>query len=202
MTFSHEREWQRLRADFEAQASHYHELTLSVYYVIGSRPTSDAEFTEPNHAINLWQYFGRMTTEDSLQRIDVSNLTRFGMTGAEVTAFGVIVGAETHLFRRMAERAGSLIPEEVNRRITLEVASKFLDADEEDTPVYTCNTNPLAKWLNLVLAMLATYQPDRFSQETLAVDPFAASLAALDFAIGQASKPPASEPKRAKGLLL
>ena len=105
-----EHEWQRIRADFEARASQYPDLTLSVHYVIRGRPTSDAKFPEPNHAINLWQYLGHMATDDSLERIESSELTRFGMTGAEVTAFGVVVGPETDLFRRMAELRRQLNP--------------------------------------------------------------------------------------------
>jgi hypothetical protein len=179
-----EQEWRRLRTDFEARASQYHDLKLSVYYIVRGQPASEATFPEPNHAVNLWQHFGHVTDE-SIEQIEPFEPTKFGMTGAMVSAFAVIVGPETDLFRRMAERAGSLVPDEICRRITLEVASRFLDADTEGKPLYVCNQNPLAKWLNLVLVTIATYQPHRFHNETLAVDPFAASLVALDFLMGQ-----------------
>ncbi|MBX9791316.1 MAG: CHAT domain-containing protein [Pirellulales bacterium] len=184
---ANEQEWQRLRADFEAQASRYLDLKLSVYYVIRDQPTADTKFSEPNHAINLWQYFGHATPSDPLVEFETSELTRFGMTGAEVTAFAVIVGPETDLFRRMAERAGSLISDDITHRITVEVASRFFNDDPQGKPIYACNRNPLAKWLNLVLVAIATHQPDRFRTETLAVDPFTASLAAIDFLMGQCS---------------
>jgi hypothetical protein len=129
-----------------------------------------------------------VTAADSSDILDSSELTRFGLTGALLTAFAVIEGPETDTFRRMAERAGSLIPEEVSTRITLEVASRFSDAGNEGKPIYICNPHPLAKWLNLVLVATATYQPQRFKAETLAVDPFAGSLTAFDFVIKKWSK--------------
>jgi hypothetical protein len=197
---ANEQEWQRLRADFEVRASQYPDLRFSVCYVIRDQPTADRKFSEPHHAINLWQYFGHATPGDWPTEFKTSELTPFEMTGAQVTAFAVIVGPETDLFRRMAERAGSLIPDEISHRIALEVASRFFENGTEGKPIYACNRNPLAKWLNLVLVAIATHQPDRFRTETLAVDPFTASLAAIDFLIGQ-NAASNSECRPAKGLL-
>jgi|GEM_PF-383715 len=192
-------EWQRLRAEFEARASQYHDLKLSIFYVVRGNPTSDAVFPQPNHVVNLWQHFGQVSGE-SIETMEPFEPTKFGMAGALVSAFAVILGPETDLFRRMAERAGSLIPDEVGGRITLEVASRFLDDSTEGKPVYVCNQNPLAKWLNLVLVTIATHQPHRFRNETLAIDPFAASLVALDFLMGQLRQADAG-PATTKGLI-
>ncbi len=198
MTHFSEQEWQRLRADFEARASQYHDLTLSVYYVVRDQPQPEVQFAEPNHAVSLWQFFGHLTSDESIQSLGPLEPTQFGMAGAMVSAFAVIAGPETDLFRRMAERAGSLVPDEVGQRITLEVASRFFDADTAGKPLYVCNQTPLSKWLNLVLVAIATHQPNRFQKETLAVDPFAASLVALDFL---RHKLPALEPAAGKGLI-
>jgi hypothetical protein len=201
VSYSHEPEWRRLRTDFEVRASSYPDLKLSVYYVIRGQPPSKVKFPEPNHAIYLWQHVGHVATGKSADEIMPLEPTPFGLRGADVTAIAVVFGLETDLFRRMAERAGSLIPDEVSRGITIEVASRFFEAGAEGKPVYGCNHNPLAKWLSLVLSTVATYQPRRFSTETLAVDPFAASLAALDYIIDQAQTAAAdSETKLAIGL--
>ncbi|HKQ09262.1 MAG TPA: TIR domain-containing protein [Blastocatellia bacterium] len=48
-------------------------------------------------------------------------------------------------------------------------------------PVFICNPDPLSVWLNFILTFIATLQPERFQRRTLDVDPFAASLAALDY---------------------
>lgn len=177
-----DQEWRRLRNDFESQASQYHDLKLSVYYVIAGQADSQVKFDEPNHTINLWQHFGCFKKGESLAKFEP---TKFGIPGALVSAFAAIIGQETNLFRRMAERAGSLIPDKVCQQITVEIASRFLDSSAEGKPVYACNSNPLAKWLNLVFVTIATHQPHRFQTETLPIDPFAASLVTIDFVIGQ-----------------
>ncbi len=176
-------EWQRIRSDFELRASEYHDLKLSIYYDFSGKPQLDAKFPKPNHAISLWQHFGHLTGDEfeSLESTGFFEPTHFGMTGAVVSAFAIIIGQETGLFCRMAGRAGSLVPDEVGQQITLMVASRFFVENVKGKPFYICNPNPLAKWLNLVLVAIATCQPQRFRDETLAVDPFAASLVALDF---------------------
>jgi len=174
-------EWKRIRADFELQASQYHDLKLSVYYVTREGASTNSTFAKPNHAISLWQSFGRVTSGESVENVLSARPTQFGLTNAEVSAFGVVIGTQTDLFCRMASRAGSLLPDVVNRTISLEVAKKFIEPNTEGKPVFVCNGNPLAKWLNLTLVATATWHPGRFRTETLAVDPFTASLTALDF---------------------
>lgn len=132
----------------------------------------------PNHAINLWQYFGQ--SYESVGKLMAADRTQFGLTNAQISAFAVLVGPTTDLFCRLAGRAGSLIPEVVNAEITVEVASKFVEQAPIAKPIFSSNQNPLAKWLNLILVATATYHPGRFRTETLAVDPFVASLTAIE----------------------
>lgn len=79
----------------------------------------------------------------------------------------------------MAERAGSLL-EPLNIQLTKLIMDNFADPEWEGKPVFGANSNPLSVWLNLTLMCVATFQPGRFRNQTLAVDPFTASLAIFD----------------------
>ena len=48
-------------------------------------------------------------------------------------------------------------------------------------PIFGSNSDPLSVWLNFVLMIGSSLQPERFRRRTLPVDPFAASLTAVDF---------------------
>ena len=65
------------------------------------------------------------------------------------------------------------MPGEINPLITAEVVGKFVNQDREGKPIFVANPNPLAVWLNLILVFTATFQPERFRNSALAVDPAA-----------------------------
>ena len=55
------------------------------------------------------------------------------------------------------------------------------DALRPAKPILVANRNPLAKWLNLLFLATATCHSERFHDNVLDVDPFAASLTVLDY---------------------
>lgn len=160
-------EWLRLRQDFECEASRYHDLGMVSYFItrdgiIGGQTT----YPKPNHEIMLYQYFGHA----------VSDLEK-----PQLTAFAVIIGKQTELFRRMAYRAGSLLPDKLRITLLTAIMEKFLDKNRHGKPIYSLNRDPLATWIIFILATTATIYPNRMDGTALRVDPFAASLTAIDY---------------------
>jgi hypothetical protein len=101
-----------------------------------------------------------------------------GIAGAELSAFGLVVGEQTDLFCKMAKRAGSLLRDKINNIIT----DRLFEASKEPgKPIVVTNSNSLAKWLNLMLISTTASHPERFRDGILAADPFAASLTVFDF---------------------
>ena len=174
-------EWNRVRTDFETQARKYHDVKISVFYIAKGAPTAQETFPKPNHAISLWQYYGSIESADSIDRLCSEKLTDFGISGAELNAFGLVVGEQTDLFCRMATRSGSMSPDEVNHIMVGEISKKFADTSGAGKPILVANSNPLAKWLNLILVATTASHPGRFKDGALAADPFAASLTVLDY---------------------
>lgn len=180
-------ELKRLRRDFEKEAGKYHDLTLSIHFIIRDFPQKPIEAKDPHHGIPLWQYMGNLASEEDVKRFSDFQQTDFGHTGAEVTAVAVIEGKKTKLFRQMAQRAGSLL-EPINYLITKLIMDNFADPTRAGKPVFAGNPNPLALWLNMTLMCVATFQPGRFKNQTLAVDPFTASLAVFDYFFNEIEK--------------
>jgi len=174
------REWRRLRQDFELQAKQYHDLTLSIYIMTKDSSIDEESFGHPNHSIMLWQYFGNIDSDSSINELTNAQITRLGISKARTTAWGVVTGAQTELFRRIAYRAGSLISHELRHLITENIMRNVVDRQLKGKPVFVCNTNPLSVWLNFVLTSITAFQPERFRHPTLDVDPFTASLTAFD----------------------
>lgn len=175
-----EKEWRRLYQDFEAQAGQYHDLTLSIDYLTPNHmPTLPRE--EPNYAAVLWQYFGNAGHDFNFAEFVSVQPTNYGHPKAKVIAYGLLVGEQTNLFRRMAHRAGSLLPDEVRLEMSGRIMDNVADPEVPGKPVFDSNSDPLSVWLNFVLMIGSTLQPERFRRRTLPVDPFAASLAAIDF---------------------
>jgi len=175
------REWKRLQTDFETEARKYHDVKMSICYITKDGATAQDRFPQPNHAINLWQYYGSTQSPDTVDRLRSAKPTDFGISGAERSVFGVVIGEQTALFCRMATRAGSLLPDEVSHIITGEIAKKFADALGQGKPILVANSNPLAKWLNLMLVATTISHPGRFRDGAVAADPFAASLTVFDY---------------------
>jgi len=175
-------EFQRLRRDFEQQASRYPEQTLTIQ-VIDSATDATALFKKPNHTITLWQYMGNLTDSDSVDSLLKFELTKYGLSGAQLSAIAVLEGVDSSLFRRMAYRAGSIVPLDLRDEIGGTLIGKPIIPEQPGKSVFSVNSDHLAVWLNLVLTCVATLQPDRFRTPTLAVDPFAASIPACDFVL-------------------
>ena len=171
-------EWARLRSDFEREAAKYSDLQLKLFFVLLDSPPPDVKFEQPSYAINLWQYYG--SGENARERLKSLQLTDFGVTGAEVSAFGALVGKEAELFRKMANRAGSLLSDEIVKVVADNVFKMFENPAAGGKPIAVTNKNPLAKWLNFILIATIHAHPERVRSDTLAVDPFAASLTAFD----------------------
>jgi hypothetical protein len=177
-----EREWKRLHEDFATQAQRYPDLKLTLFFISEESPGSEVIFGKPSYSINLWQYFG--SGDEAKERLITSvtsGVTDYGLRQAELTGIAVIEGRETDLFKRMAIRAGSLLPDDVDKVIVSNVMDQFGKQSSSDCPrIVVTNRNPLAKWLNFILMATATSYPERFHSSTLVVDPFAASLTAFD----------------------
>jgi hypothetical protein len=174
------KEWERLRTDFEAAARVYHDVEMNVVFLTQKKAAGDDEFPQPHYAINLWQFFGALPDEQTHSRIRNMKLTKFGLSGAELTAMAVITGSSTDLFRKMATRAGTLLPNAIGTILLSELSKRIQGDLAPAKPVFVTNHNGLAKWLNLMLLVTSTWHPERFRNFKLQVDPFAASLAVFD----------------------
>ena len=101
----------RLIAAFAAEAAKFHDIQLSALFFTQSRPKANRKFSSPNHAVMLWQYYGRIRADREIQGL-LTNIKesdfQWGLRGAELSSFAVIEGAACALFVRMAKRAGSL----------------------------------------------------------------------------------------------
>jgi hypothetical protein len=200
-TFAAVEEFRRLRADFEQQASRYPELTLTIH-IINSATTEKAErFKKPNHAITLWQYMGKVTDSNSVDSLLKFQITKFGLSGAQLSAVAVLEGADSSLFRRMAYRAGSIVPPYLSDEIGRAITGNSIMPEQPGKAVFSVNSDHLAVWLNLVLTCIATLQPDRFRDPTLAVDPFAASILACDFVLRRLLTAPQPSAEAATAIL-
>ena len=116
-----------------------------------------------------------------MRHLHSTAFTNFGMSGAEITTLGLISGEQTDLFRKMALRAGTLLPDEISYIIVGNISNKFADILGPGKPILTANSNPLAKWLNMMLVATVNSHPGRFKNGVLTVDPFAASLSIFDY---------------------
>jgi len=172
-------EWSRLRSDFEAEARRYHDVGMSVFYIVEGKPPRPDRFRDPNHAINLWQFYG--CSKKARKKFATAKLTKFGITGAQISSYGLVTGEQTPLFCKMAVRAGGLLPDKLAQIITDEIAKKFAKALGPGKPILVSNTNPMAKWLNLMLTSTTASHPGRLKGGRLAADPFAASLTIFDY---------------------
>jgi nucleoside phosphorylase len=135
----------------------------------------------PDYLISLWNYVGTFNA-DNLPDFRSLHFTAYGPLGSALSAFAIIHGPETELFRRMATRAGSLnfVSELVIAEVTTALPRQFDFPNALGKPLFVTNSNPLAVWINFVLFCVGKFQSKRLDPLTLPVDPFAASLAACD----------------------
>lgn len=177
------KELKRLQRSFEQEADRYHDLALSIHFITDFEEFKDKDIKDPNHLISLWQYYGKVESEESIEKLfyDMHFMkTDYGIFGAKFSAFAVIEGEKMELFKRMGDRAGSLFSDKEVSKIDDLTKKDLITDDEPGKPVYIRNPNPLAVWINFVLYHLSISHPMRFKSTKLAVDPFTASLRAID----------------------
>ena len=181
-------EIQRLIESFEAEAGNFHDLRFYAYYVTSDGQISiDREFTQPNHAIMLWQYYGAVGSEESIDQLisDINNSDlKWCLRGAALTRFGLIEGDETKLFVRMAMRAGSLFDIDeaayIESQVISDIRFKANQSANAGKPMAAVNSNSLSVWLNYLLFHLSLTFPGREKAEQIDPDPFSLSLLALE----------------------
>lgn len=176
-------ELKRLHAAFAREADRFPDATLSVMYLTQAS-TPQRALRRPNHAIYLWQYYGAIETPEEGRRAIADLIAmddRLGaIRGSQFSCVAVIEGEATPLFVRMANRAGSLFTEREAARILERARRDFETNAPRGKPVFSRNHNALSVWLCHVLHHLGHTHSGYLPDTTLALDPFAASLSALD----------------------
>jgi hypothetical protein len=177
----------RLIGAFEVEASKFHDVQLSRFFVTQDHASAGRRFGSPNHVIMLWQYYGRIGSEPDTERYlsDVqSSDLKWGVRGAEVSCFALVEGPACDLFVRMAKRAGSLFDSQEALSLNLRVVDEILSAAPAEgrpaKPTAIANDNPLAIWLNYLLYHLSLTNPGRVHAQKIEPDPFCLSLLALE----------------------
>jgi hypothetical protein len=176
----------RLRKTFEDEAAQFHDLSLSILYFTQQPPLSDRQFRSPNHQIMLWQYYGEVSASDHndaerlIANLKNSDTGRFGLRGSQFSCFALVEGPRVEHFIRMALRAGSLFSEPEALRIGMKAQKDFQSNSPGSKPIFVSNRNLLAVWLNYVLHNLRKTHPRYLPEVKVSLDPFAASLSAID----------------------
>ncbi len=177
------KELQRLRKSFEEEAEKFHDINFSVFYLIGDWVSNHRKFNKQNHTISLWQYYGKIDSEESKNQLanDVFfGRTKFGVKGAKFSSYGVIEGDKYPLFIRMAKRAGNLFSDKEIQIINDSFLKDINDLTEKGKPVFISNGNPLAVWLSFLLYHLSISHPRKFEITEINIDPFETSLNAVE----------------------
>tara|TARA_R110002049_G_scaffold204853_2_gene375328 strand:- start:1274 stop:2335 length:1062 start_codon:yes stop_codon:yes gene_type:complete len=180
-------EIKRLIKAFENQAKKFHKIEFHTYEYHQDQVIENSKFKQPNHLIMLWQYIGKLSGDNEINKfvsnVNDSNL-KWGLRGAELTKYGVIEGKSTDKFVRMAKRAGALFNEEEALKINTRVVNKVRDAelkkDPKSMPTIGANYNPLAIWLNYLLFHISKTYPFREHSTKIEPDVFSLSLLALE----------------------
>lgn len=190
----------RLQKAFEAEAGKFPDLSLSILYFSQDALPTDRVFRKPNHQIMLWQYYGQLDGSDAsvdrlIQNIQTSNLAMAGIRGSKFSCYGLLEGEPTEHFIRMALRAGNLFSEKECERIKMRALGDFtsnLPPSTSGKPISSSNRNKLAVWLNHVLHHLGRTHPRYIPEARIDLDPYAASLSAIDAMLaGREDKPAA-----------
>jgi hypothetical protein len=178
----------RLQKAFEAEAGKFPDVSLSILYFSQDALPTERAFRKPNHQIMLWQYFGQYDgSDDSASRlfgnIQASNFAMAGLRGSQFSCYALLEGEPTAYFIRMAQRAGNLFSDRECDRIKTQAIDDFtsnLPPSTSGKPVSCSNSNRLAIWLNHVLHHLGRTHPRYIMEAKIDVDPYAASLSAID----------------------
>jgi hypothetical protein len=179
-------EIQRLIKAFDEEASKFHDISLSTFYISTTTLSPDRNFRSPNHAIMLWQYYGTVCPEDGVNgfmlNLEQSDL-QWGLGGAQFSLYAVIEGETAPLFIRIAQRAGSIFDlgemQYINSNVINEIRNNNKTKQLENKPIIVTNKNPLSIWLNFLLYHLSLVSPGREKSHRIEPDPFSLSLLAL-----------------------
>jgi hypothetical protein len=177
-------EIKRLIDAFESESKKFHDITFSTYTITQST-TSNIKFKKPNHAINLWQYYGKIneehTSEDFIENFKESD-PKWEIRGAQISAFGLIEGATCDLFLKMARRASHLFSKKEADIISSKVVKEIRESESDGASktIVTTNSNSLAIWLNYLLYYLSMTSHKQEGIRVIDIDPFALSLLALE----------------------
>lgn len=178
----------RLIKAFEIEADMYHDIEFHTYTLTQTGKSGiERIFKQPNHSIMLWQYIGRLDTQNALNDLkdNIANSDfQWGVRGAILTKFGVIEGSGTTQFVKMAIRAGSLFSDDESEifkcRIINEIQAVELKKAPNSKPTSVANDNPLAIWLNYLLFYISKTNPYREYSTKIEPDLFTLSLLALE----------------------
>jgi len=150
----------------------------------------------------LWQYYGHLEEPNMADRLianlRTSNVPLAGVRGSEFSCFALLEGPRVKHFVRMATRAGSIFSKGESYRIETRALRDFASNSPKVRPIFVSNRNPLAIWLNYVLHHLGKTHPRYLPEVKVDIDPFAASLFAIDKLLKTASK--SSKTRRPSGL--
>src|SRR5712692_6655710 len=192
----------RLQDAFESEAAQFHDLSLSILYLTQQQPYINLPFRSTNHLIMLWQYYGHLEEPNMADRLianlRTSNVPLAGVRGSEFSCFALLEGPRVKHFVRMATRAGSIFSKGESYRIETRALRDFASNSPKVRPIFVSNRNPLAIWLNYVLHHLGKTHPRYLPEVKVDIDPFAASLFAIDKLLKTASK--SSKTRRPSGL--
>jgi hypothetical protein len=179
------KEIQRLIDAFEVESNKFHDIKFSTFFVTQDEVSDNRKFESPNHAIMLWQYYGKLQAKGGAEGF-VNNLQdselKWGIRGAELTSYAIIEGETCNLFARMAKRAGSLFSEKEATIIKSRVAADIQQSEVDGISIPTAilNDNPMAIWLNYLLYYISMVNPGREKNTRIEPDPFSLSLLALE----------------------
>lgn len=177
-------EIKRLINTFEIEAQKFHDLTFSTFTLTQSN-YDNTKFKRPNHAIMLWQYYGKInadhTAEDFVENLKDSDL-QWGVRGAQLSAYGLIEGDACDLFLKMARRAAHLFNKKEAEIISSKTVNEIQENEKNEVSktVVSTNSNSLAIWLNYLLYYLSMTSHVKAGKRVIDIDPFTLSLLALE----------------------
>lgn len=178
-------EIKRLITAFEKEANSFPDITFKTFLISDGVPTPNDKFAEFNHGIMLWQYYGELGKEGSIDSF-LKNLqesdSQWGIRGAQHSLFGVIEGETTPIFIRMAKRAGNLFNKSEAASIQSKILNELFESGKSagGKPTGVLNNNPLSIWLNYLLYHLSQNYPGREQLKKIEPDPYSLSLIALE----------------------
>lgn len=183
------KELDKLRIAFENEADSYHNIDLSIIYATQDWVSREGQFIQPNHGIPLWQYYGKIQSDESIKELCENIKTsrnKFGVRGSKFSAFAMLEGEKIDLFLRIARRAGKLFTDKELKLIEKNVDLELINNDNDiGKPVSVKNDNPIAMWLNYVLYNTSVSHPKRFAETVVNLDPFLESMYAIEHLVSE-----------------